>query len=104
MQQEQQTRRQTRTQERKVHKWVTEEKVKFPECDGSTSLAVWGWLQHIGCAVPCVPAGLNADDAVKKLMEASARDDLADEYERFLNQAGDGCNTLDVLCLACPLA
>ena len=37
--------------------------------------------------MPRVPAGLNADDTVKKLMEATAHDDLANEYETFRNQA-----------------
>ena len=37
--------------------------------------------------MPRVPTGLNADDVVKKLMQATARDDLDDEYETFLNQA-----------------
>ena len=61
--------------------------MKFPECDGSTSRTVRGWLRHIGRIVPHMPAGLNADDAIKKLMEATSRDDLANEYETFLNQA-----------------
>lgn len=85
-QQQQHQNQQNRLLERQTAEWVAEEKVKVTECDGSSLRAVRVWLRAVQAAVPRVPAHLDADTCIRKLMEATAREDLQEEFEVFMGQ------------------
>ena len=85
-QQQHQQNGQARVIERQVSEWVSEEKVKLSECDGSSLRTVRVWTRAIAAAVQRVPPHLNADMCIRKLVEATAREDLLDEYEVFMAQ------------------
>ena len=75
---------QRETQEKQRH-WVEKEKDKMDTCDGATQHSVREWIHAVQGAVNRVPQGLGVDDAIKELIEKTARGDLAEEHEVHLN-------------------
>ena len=62
-------------------KWVTDQKEKVGDCDGSSHKAVRVWLRRIGQAEHRVPQGVNANSYMLALIKKTAQDDLLEEIE-----------------------
>ncbi len=79
--QAQQDRQDARTNERKLDKWISDQKDKVGVCDGSVERDVRDWLRRIEASVARVPQGQDVNAYIRRLIVATATDDLLEEAE-----------------------
>jgi hypothetical protein len=82
-QQQNQQLAQAREDERRLDKWLTEQREKVGCCDGSGLRDVRKWLANIHAAIHRVPQGGDVERHILQLIEKTATEDLLDEIEAF---------------------
>ena len=84
--QDQREKTQSRQADEKLRNWAREEGEQIAVCDGGSIKSVREWIRSIRAAKPRVPHNENKSEYLKKLISRTARGDLFDETEVYLNK------------------